>query len=330
MNKLFIRLLNKARRTYSRKDPGPTSAFSLIYPENDCPTYEYQGEQAGAYIKKILSQPEPCMISRFGSTEMVTLLTYLNVINDSNFILKCIHYIKGEIGWFWWDNMVKDDMTNCSGFFSSNEYFLTKFGERFLDDIKNIDLLGSWLSDETRLKEAFFPNSSRIPLKDLEPFYHQNPWSEILKEKVILVIHPFEETIQKQYTKRKLLYKDERVLPDFELKTLKTVQSVAGTSVPFSNWFEALDFMCKQIDNIEFDIAIIGAGAYGLPLASYIKQIGKKSVHLGGATQILFGIRGKRWDERPFYQNLANEHWVRPLSSETPEKFQLADSASYW
>jgi hypothetical protein len=38
-------------------------------------------------------------------------------------------------------------------------------------------------------------------------------------------------------------------------------------------------------------------------------------VHLGGATQRLFGIRGKRWDERPFFQNLYNEHWTRPLAS---------------
>lgn len=330
MNRLFIRLLNKARWMYSRKSAGPSSTLYLEYQANNSPNYDYQREQAGNHIKKLLLQNQPCMISRLGSTEMRTILTYLNIINNSNCIAKSFRYIKGEIGWFWWDEIIKKEMTNFSGFFPSNNYFLNKFSEQYIYDIKNIDLLGSWLTDEAVLKEESLLNSFRIPLTDLEPYYHQNPWSEILEGKTVLVIHPFEETIKKQYIKRKLIYQDERILPEFELKTLKTVQSVAGNAVPFSDWFEALNFMCKEIDKIKFDIAIIGAGAYGLPLASYIKRSGKKSVHLGGATQILFGIKGNRWDKRPFYQKLYNEHWVRPMLSETPQNSQLVDQAVYW
>ena len=40
-----------------------------------------------------------------------------------------------------------------------------------------------------------------------------------------------------------------------------------------------------------------------MPLAAFIKSIGKKAVHLGGSTQILFGIKGERWDERDFFRN---------------------------
>ena len=46
-----------------------------------------------------------------------------------------------------------------------------------------------------------------------------------------------------------------------------------------------------------FDVAIIGCGAYGMPLAAMLKQAGKQAIHLGGATQLLFGIKGKRWEE---------------------------------
>ena len=77
-------------------------------------------------------------------------------------------------------------------------------------------------------------------------------------------------------------------------------------------------------------MAIIGAGAYGLPLAAHVKRLGKKAVHLGGATQILFGIRGKRWDEMPFFQKLYNEHWVRPLPSEVPKDYQRVEGGCYW
>jgi len=46
---------------------------------------------------------------------------------------------------------------------------------------------------------------------------------------------------------------------------------------------------------MKFDIAIIGAGTYGLLLATYVKNPGQKSIHLGGAVQTLFGIkRGRR------------------------------------
>jgi hypothetical protein len=144
------------------------------------------------------------------------------------------------------------------------------------------------------------------------------------------VVHPFEETIKKQYAKRQVLFKDPRILPNFELRTVKAVQSIAGNKPRFANWFDALESMCKKISDTDFDVAIIGAGAYGLPLASFVKSLGAKAVHLGGATQILFGIRGKRWDARPFFTSLYNENWVRPLPAEVPENFQVVESGCYW
>ena len=49
--------------------------------------------------------------------------------------------------------------------------------------------------------------------------------------------------------------------------------------------------MKKQIESVEFDIAIIGCGAYGMPLSLFVKDLGKKAIHLGGNVQYLFGIR---------------------------------------
>lgn len=44
---------------------------------------------------------------------------------------------------------------------------------------------------------------------------------------------------------------------------------------------------------INFDTAIIGCGAYGMPLAAQIKNAGRQAIHLGGAVQLLFGIKGE-------------------------------------
>ena len=60
------------------------------------------------------------------------------------------------------------------------------------------------------------------------------------------------------------------------------------------------------------DIVILGCGAYGFPLAAMLKNAGKQVIHLGRATQILFGIKGNRWNAHPVISKLFNEKWSTP------------------
>ena len=90
--------------------------------------------------------------------------------------------------------------------------------------------------------------------------------------------------------------------------------------------------MKKQIDKVDFDIAIIGCGAYGMPLAAKLKGAGKQAIHLGGATQLLFGIKGRRWEEN-YPSKIAtffNEHWVYPNKEETPQNAKVVERGCYW
>ena len=121
------------------------------------------------------------------------------------------------------------------------------------------------------------------------------------------------------------------MLPDFELKTIKAVQTIAGQKSEFETWFDALDSMKEKIRNIDFDIAIIGCGAYGFPLASFVKDLGKQAIHLGGVTQLLFGIKGKRWEEWKHYTELRKnngENWI--YSDEIPENYKKIEGGCYW
>ncbi|MDZ4290077.1 MAG: hypothetical protein U0984_19075, partial [Prosthecobacter sp.] len=127
-----------------------------------------------------------------------------------------------------------------------------------------------------------------------------------------------------------LLFQDQRVLPEFELKTYKSVQSIANTKTRFATWFDALEFMKEQVGQIDFDVAILGCGAYGFPLAAHVKRMGRKAIHLGGATQILFGIKGKRWENIPDVSILMNEHWQRPMPSEMPDGGDKVEGGAYW
>ena len=98
----------------------------------------------------------------------------------------------------------------------------------------------------------------------------------------------------------------------------------------FLTWFDALDYMKSEVDKVEFHIAIVGAGAYGLPLSAYIKSLGKQVIQMAGSTQLLFGIKGNRWDGHPIISQLYNEHWVRTSIIETPPQAERVEGGSYW
>ena len=147
----------------------------------------------------------------------------------------------------------------------------------------------------------------------------------------MLVIHPFSKSIESQYKRRKQIWANENILPEFKLITYKAIQTIAGNNTEnYSDWFEALDIMKKDISKIDFDIAIIGCGAYGFPLAAECKRIGKKAIHLGGQVQMMFGISGKRWEEIPYYQQFINEYWVHPMEEEIPNNFKKVEGGCYW
>ena len=88
--------------------------------------------------------------------------------------------------------------------------------------------------------------------------------------------------------------------------------------------------MKDDIDGHTFDVALIGAGAYGLPLSAHVKRSGKVAIHLGGALQILFGIKGRRWEAMPQISRFFNEAWVRPGAGETPDGNAKIEGGCYW
>lgn len=221
-----------------------------------------------------------------------------------------------------------------AGFFPATDTQLDRFATVFLDAVRHTDVMAIWYNpNEHRIIERYCPEASLIELGCLEAMRFEEPWSEALAGRTVLVVHPFARSIAAQYrNNRRLLFANPLVLPDFELKTLRAVQTIAGNTDGFSDWFTALEHMKNRIAEEQFDVAIIGAGAYGLPLAAFVKSLGQQAIHMGGATQILFGVKGRRWETeyRESLGTLINKHWVRPLPEETPEHANLVEGGSYW
>ena len=218
-----------------------------------------------------------------------------------------------------------------SGVFPATEAQGIEFCEIYLKAIEASDLIGVWgVTGESGLTKTYAPRAQLTELRALEPYYHSNPWSAALTGKKVLVIHPFARLIESQYQNRDKLFQDPEVLPEFgTLTTLPAVQSIGGSD-EFASWTEALDFQKEAIGKQDFDIALIGAGAYGLPLGAYVKSMGKHAVQMGGSLQILFGIKGKRWDQHSVISKLYNEHWVRPGENERPRSYKQVEGGCYW
>ena len=283
-------------------------------------------QMASDLIKKKLNSSSPCMIGRFGSVELKIVDEYCN---SKLGIKKYFKFISGDIDSYKISSTSLLHATNNAGIFPSNIDLLSKFSDLMLEDMKELDILGSWLNMEKNFKEQL-SDASKVRLPDLEPYYHNNPWSSCLKGKDVLVIHPFAQTIKKQYKKRERIFENPLILPDFNLKTIQSIQSNANEKVNFTDWFEALNYMKGLIDQTTFDIAIIGCGAYGFPLAAHVKRMGKKSIHLGGATQILFGIKGSRWSNHDIISRFFNDDWVFPSKEETPKGYANVEKGCYW
>jgi hypothetical protein len=286
-------------------------------------------QAASDLVHDELAADRPSMICRLGATELATVTSATTPLTAAT----AWKLVSGDV-------VVRDiglhaglvnSLCLLSGFFPGSVPEGRRFVSLMLEDMRLIDILGVWCKQEVCF-EALLSEARRVRFRDLEPYMHERPWSRALAGRRVLVVHPFAETIEMQYRERRAeLFANPDVLPEFELQTIKAVQSIAHNETPFATWFDALEHMKQQISARHFDIAIIGCGAYGLPLAAHVKRIGRKAVHLGGQTQLLFGIKGKRWETgHDRIRALFNEHWVYPSDTDKPRRYAAVEGGAYW
>ena len=287
-------------------------------------------EETNEILYDAIIKGKPFWAGRYGMTEMKML----------------IHDINSRLGLKNDKKIAFDALCNNAGFFPSEISYAPQFTDIMLKAAKEIDMHAIWPMNMEDFFVEFMESEKVIltKLSHLEPWsVYQSEgrniklWTSALKGKKVLVIHPFADTIKMQYENNRehifeKIQSTYEILPEFELTTLKAVQTIAGQKDErFDTWFEALKYMEEECWKIDFDVAIIGCGAYGFPLADAIKKMGKVVIHLGGATQLMFGIIGKRWEENEtFKTKVINETWTRPLEKECPINKDKVEEGCYW
>ncbi len=219
-------------------------------------------------IADALRSDAPFLASRLGATELAAVNNYLEIQRSESVngrLARLLCEVRDQANT--WRPQIRLRMPLLSGFFPADDENLEQFARLYLDCLRETDLFGVWyLPGEAEVIRDFAPKARLTHLKGLEPYYYAEPWSRVLAARRVLVVHPFAESIERQYRKRHALFSDSSVLPEFELQTLPAVQSIGGRHSRYASWFEALDDMRQQINARQFDVAIVACGRLRAPL----------------------------------------------------------------
>ncbi|MGE9292534.1 MAG: hypothetical protein ACQKBW_02885 [Puniceicoccales bacterium] len=281
-------------------------------------------ENAVELIRHTIASATPAAIGKLGGTEC-----------------KCLRFAER---WFRppfpynlsWKRPGKT-LYELSGVYPMRKDIFYRMVHLYREMLPQTDILVAWYNKgEEHILSKYAPQAKLIPFRGLDCInrVEYTPWTEALAGKRVLVVSPFCESILQQYRKRELIWErhPHTVLPEFEIKGLKVpLYSYMLDEPPYPDWFSALDALKAQMDTIDYDVMLVGAGAWSMPLCAHAKQQAKIGIHLGGSTQAWFGVAGKRWSEAdtPFTPYI-NEHWITPSGDERPSKIGVVENGCYW
>jgi hypothetical protein len=279
-------------------------------------------------LQALIKEGIPFAAGKIGAGEGRALVNYLN-------------YTLNEISPVQWNAHPHMELYEIAGVFPPSPEMFDRFCELYLNYIKDIDLIEAWQHPlEEFLITHTCPSAIRCAARSIEPWHHDTPWTASLRDKKILAISPFGDTIEKQtqpnrhyYSReaaRKRIWPRKNILWECDVSVLKVPFCASVQPSAFASWDQGLKIISDEISKLDFDVALIGAGAWSLPLAVFCKKIGKIGIHTGGGTQLFFGIKGRRWDNHPLISPHYNPNWTRPLEHETPPLKDIVEEGCYW
>ena len=217
-----------------------------------------------------------------------------------------------------------------AGIYIKDDSDFQNWSEMYINAIKNTDFLLQWSDSDKKLlgKIKRKDNISRSFI-GLEPFtLNSSGWHYFLKDKKVLCISPFSKSIQKNIKNYNFIWNNAHIGQLYTIQT--SYPEILEGKNPIS-WKIKLQNVVDEINKVDFDVATIGYGGFSLIIGEYIRSLGKTSIHLGGANQILYGIKGKRWDKNfEKYSWYGGNHWIRPAKNEVPEFSKMIEDGAYW
>jgi len=168
---------------------------------------------------------------------------------------------------------------------NNNITVFEKYFEELNNAIENSDILACFNNSNIESIQNVYStmyNLTKIHSRSLEPFYvmqdNEIPWTHYLFGKKVLVVNPFTDSMKKQLDNNFQIFKDKKIFLDGQEFIFYKSFQTHGNHYIHNNWLETFTIMCNDIEKLEFDIALLGCGGYGLPLCNFIKTKMNKSL----------------------------------------------------
>jgi hypothetical protein len=232
-----------------------------------------------------------------------------------------------------------------TGIFPTDRDFLKRFATAYAEHVRALDVIGLFGGPQEPLIRAWHHLPGRgIPYRLTEPDSSTPDCPEqcylpMLAGKRLLIVAPFARLLASRCDQA-----------TFEAAWAKTGKrwfapaAVAAVEFPygyvtetetharFGDVLRLYEHVCADVARHEFDVALIAAGALGIPLAAFVKGLGRIGLSLGGQLQVIFGVGGRRWHDDPFYRDhVMNDSWIDlPAEYQPRDTRKLTDGGAYW
>lgn len=283
-------------------------------------------EENAKILCSYFQDSKPFLIGRNGSTELQVLQYYMKHKEVSQKIMKALE--------------------TYSGVFPASKESVLKWINEYIKALESADVMAEgWYEPskifEKALLDKIVLKRKSILLRNLEPYYvtPELRWSQYLANKRVGIISSFANICEEQTYLSKAVWNNEAetLLPSstqwIPIQTYYP-STIAGTNKQVSwnneNWEEAVETIVQKYKENPFDIALVGCGALGMIIGAKLKALGVQVIIMGGAIQILFGIRGKRWENHSVIKNFFNDAWIYPPEYLKPSNSYLIEDSCYW
>lgn len=255
-----------------------------------------------------------------------------------------------------WNLLNIQQSRNCqllhveSGVFPADKKYMSSWMDAYRDRSQELDIAAFPLTLETwLLSKQLWPSQHVCHPRLTEPFglcpqrHLQDPdigkdwcYTKLFANKRILIINPIASFLASRATKS--IFEDvwqDRAFwwEPAEVLAFDIPNGIAPeTRKEFGNSHNLFKHISEGLHqrSAQFDIALIGAGSYGIPIASEIKRLNKIAIVMGGHLQMVFGVYGNRWLALPNWQSIINNQWVRPPERYRPSTYLFQDNGCYW
>lgn len=287
-----------------------------------------------AKLKTALEQRQGFAAGKIGYTE-AQLLRWL-MQREQKILTRKLHILE-----VW----VKKNALEYAGLFPPDVSFYAEYARLFLAAVRELDVMGLWGKgygeNEFQLINYFGLENMVTRFQNLHPdrSIPDDPtqcYLPMFRGKRILIVNPFGNLLAARATRKVF----EGVWSSSGKKFFDPA-SVEGLEFPYgfahetwTRYATALDLMQEieaEIERRDFDVALIGAGGLGIPLAAHVKKMGKVGIMLGGHLQVLFGVKGRRWKETAVWRDTYfNEWWIDMPEQYRPKAGDITGDYSYW